>query len=223
MASSTRITDEMRQRRRQAASLWLRGVPQSHIAQQLGVSAKTIARDLQATRREWVETRVTDWEQAREIELHKLDALEREAWEAWDRSQRPAETNKVSGSGTDLTEKRRGEKISHNRTGDPRYLDVVVRCIDRRCALLGISTLPGTSAPVLVQTAELRQALLMDDDFIEYCRHRACHGHPGNFGLLPAPAAVGNVSAPGVAGPGADQSIAGPLQPADCGNAAAAR
>lgn len=223
MAATVSQTDQRRLRRQQAASLWLRGVPQTQIATQLGVSSQTIARDLRVIRQEWVQTRVTDWEMAREIELRKLDALEREAWEAWDRSQRHAETNKVSGSGADLGEKRRGEKISHSRTGDAKYLDVVARCIDRRCALLGINSLPGTNAPIVVQTAEIRQALLMDDNFIEYCRHRACHGYTGHVGLLSASSPLGDVSAPGPAGPGADGPVAGALPPPDRGDAPATR
>ena len=187
----------------------LRGVTRADMALRLKVGTATISRDLKAVRKEWLESRVRDFDQAREIELRKLDNLEREAWEAWSRSQRPVETNKVSGGGLDLTEKRRGEKISRSRSGDAKYLDVIARCIDKRCEILGISALPRGDTTIIVQTTEIRQALLMDDNFLEYCRHRACHGDAGHVRLLDLSAPLGDVSAPGPAGQGADGPVSG--------------
>ena len=209
MLSRTKHRDVMRLRRVEVAALSVRGVTHADMAAQLKVGTATISRDLKAIRKEWLESRVRDFDQAREIELRKLDNLEREAWEAWSRSQRPIETSKVSGGGLDLSEKRRGEKTSRSQTGDARYLDVVARCIDKRCEILGILQLPRGDTTVVVQSAEIRQALLMDDKFLEYCRYRACHGDAGDVCLLNPPAPLVDVSASGLAGSGSDGPVAG--------------
>ncbi len=209
MAQKSEKRDAMRLRRAEVATLSLRGVTYAEMAVRLQVGRTTISSDLRAIRKEWLESRVRDFDQAREMELRKLDNLEREAWEAWSRSQRPTETNKVSGGGLDLTERRRGEKISQSRTGDAKYLDVVARCIDKRCEILGICTLPRGDTTVIVQTTEIRQALLMDDNFLEYCRHRACHGDAGHVRLLDLPAPLVDVSSLAAAGPGADGLVPG--------------
>ncbi len=130
--------DQRRVRRGEVANLHLRGVTQVEIAARLDISPSTVFKDLKAIRQEWLDSRVRDFDLAREIELRKLDALEREAWEAWSRSQRPVETNKVSGGGLDLAEKRRGEKSSRTRTGEAKYLEMIARCIDRRCQILSL-------------------------------------------------------------------------------------
>jgi hypothetical protein len=201
--------DEMRLRRVEVAALWLRGVQQAQIAGRLKVSAVTVARDLRALRKEWHTTRVRDFEQSQEQELRKLDLLEREAWEAWDRSLRPVETNKVSGAGSDLSENRRGEKSSRSSHGAARYLEIIARCIDKRCEILGLRVVQPAHSTVVVQTTDIRQALLMNDDFLEYCRDRACHGDAGDLRLLDSPRTLEDVPASGPVGSGASGPGAG--------------
>ena len=120
------------------SQLALQGWTQAAIAEELGVSQPTVAADLKAVHRQWKESVVQDLELARAIELAKLDRIEREAWDAWQRSQRPAETAVVSGQAEDR-QMRRSVKHQH---GDPRFLEVVHKSIAQKRALLGLDVSP---------------------------------------------------------------------------------
>ena len=77
-------------------------------------------------------------DEAREIELQKLGRLERETWAAWERSQKPVQSAVISGHG-DRKNERRSMKNQH---GDPRFLEIVLKCIAQRRGLLGLDGSP---------------------------------------------------------------------------------
>ena len=89
-------TAQIARRRQQVAELYVKGWFQTAIAEELGVSQTTVCHDLKAIRKQWRESSIRDFDAARERELCKLDLLEREAWAAWQRSQEPAESTKVT-------------------------------------------------------------------------------------------------------------------------------
>jgi hypothetical protein len=130
------------ERRRDVADLYLQGWTQMEIAARLGVAQATISEDLSEVRRQWRESAMHDFELARQMELRKLDRLEREAWAAWERSQKPAQSAVISGA-AGLEQTRKSVKHQH---GDPRFLDLVSKCIGHRRALLGLDIPIPTSA-----------------------------------------------------------------------------
>jgi hypothetical protein len=196
-------------RRVEVAARFLRGEPQARIAERLNVSVSTIKRDLQAIRKEWLAARVRDYALAQETELRKLDYLESEAWEAWQRSQQPIETSKISGAGEALSESRRGERSTRSQFGAAKFLEIIARCIDRRCAILRIPAPALAGPPIVVESMEIRQELLMNDEFLEYCRHRASLGDAGRLCLVDSTRPLADVPALEVAGPSADGPGAG--------------
>jgi hypothetical protein len=75
------------------------------------------------------------------VELEKTLALEAEAWAAWERSQLDEETHRVSkavvsemGKVVPIEE----QFTTKGQSGDPRFLAMIDKCIDRRCKLLGL-------------------------------------------------------------------------------------
>jgi predicted transcriptional regulator len=92
-------TTQIAQRRQQVAELYTKGWFQTAIARELSISQPTVCQDLQAIRKQWRESAIRDFDAARELELQKLDRVEREAWAAWERSQQPAQSVVVSGDG----------------------------------------------------------------------------------------------------------------------------
>ena len=130
------------QRRQQLADLYVKGSTQSQIALQLGVAQSTVSADLKAIRREWRDSRIRDFDEAVAIELRKLDNLEREAWSAWERTQQPAESTKVTQDGSG----KKAEKTVKQQQGNPRFLEQVHRCIVGRRTLLGLDA-PTRIAP----------------------------------------------------------------------------
>lgn len=130
-------------RRRQVVELYLQGTAQGAIAEQLGISQSTVSDDLKAVRKLWRESSIRDFDELRSMELEKIDLIEREAWAAWKRSQKPAQSATVTGEGA--AERRR--KSMKNQVGDPRFLILISQCIGQRRSLLGLDVLPA-AAPI---------------------------------------------------------------------------
>lgn len=124
--------------RRRIAGLYLEGKLQADIAEVVGISQSTVSNDLRAIQREWLESSLVDFNEAKAREIAKIDKLEREYWAAWRRSCEDAEieTSKSAVAG----DKKRAEatKTTKGQSGDPRFLSGVQWCIERRCKLLGI-------------------------------------------------------------------------------------
>jgi Putative ATPase subunit of terminase (gpP-like) len=128
-------------RRQQAADLYLKGWTQTAIAEHLGVRQKTVCTDLQVVRGEWRGSMIRDFDLLREEELKKLAVLEQEAWAAWERSQKPAQEARVKDG-----DQSKATKTMKTRTGDPRFLEVILRCNVSRRLLLGLDA-PVKVAP----------------------------------------------------------------------------
>lgn len=136
------------QRRQIVAERYLRGQTQWTIAQSLEVDQGQISRDIKWLQEQWLEQALEDTEKRLAREIKKLDTLEREAWEAWQRSQQPA-TRKRRKTQQD-SEDEDGEGLVEEvedtiyRDGDPRFLELVAKAIDRRLDILGIKKSPAT-------------------------------------------------------------------------------
>ena len=122
------------ERRKNVAVRYLRGQTQWEIARAFEVTQKTISLDLKAIQAEWLAQAVLDRGEWTARELARIDEVERQAWNAWTKSQENTEI---------LRDKRRGdksetEKVSKGQAGDPRFLEVVIKCVAKRCELLGL-------------------------------------------------------------------------------------
>ena len=157
MASNTRNKRQIEENRAEIASLYLRQLPLETIAEKIGIERTIVRDDLTVIRKRWQDSAVRDLDAAKDRELVKVDNLEREYWDAWQRSKESRET-----SLTETTDHpgpvptgdapadtpvivRRGSKVSLRRestTGEAVYLHGVAWCIERRCKLLGLDKLP---------------------------------------------------------------------------------
>jgi hypothetical protein len=158
MPATARRKFAQARRRQQVAELYLKGWSQPAIAQELNVAQSTVNSDIRAVEQEWIASGVRDFDLARELELQKLKMLERESWDAWKRSQKPAQSATVTGEGTGNNTR----KNIKNQVGDPRFLDQINRCIAQRRTLLGLDA-PLQVADVTViaeETPEERRARL---------------------------------------------------------------
>jgi predicted transcriptional regulator len=133
---------QIQHRRQQVAEKYLQGWIQAEIARHLSVSQATVSSDLKAIRREWRDSRIRDFDEAVNLELQKLQLLEREAWQGWQRSQEPVESTRVVQSEGG----KKAEKTVRRQNGDPRFLELVNRASVGRRALLGLDA-PTLIAP----------------------------------------------------------------------------
>lgn len=121
----------------ETSRLYLEGKTQAEIARQLGVSVVCIHRDLKKLGKRWMDKADASFDARKAEELAKLDRLERTSWEAWQRSCQ----NKVAkghkdkkGVGGCIEDWEREEE----RDGDPRFLEVVYKCVLKRMEVLGL-------------------------------------------------------------------------------------
>src|SRR5574341_1962026 len=120
--------------KRKIASLYLRGFTQIEIAKYIKVNQSTVSRDIKKLIDEWRTERIYDINEAKARELAKIDELELVYWEAWRRSQEDAVTHTEGSTATgeiDTTQ-------TKGQAGDPRFLDGVLKCIQKRCEILGV-------------------------------------------------------------------------------------
>jgi len=121
--------------RRRTADLYLQGWLQTAIAEEIKTSQATVSRDLKALQKDWLKSALRDFDKAKSQELAKVDRLEREYWDAWQRSCEDAETLVKDGTPEKVEKLKRTSK---GQAGDPRFLQGVQWCIEKRCKILGI-------------------------------------------------------------------------------------
>lgn len=135
-------------RRESVANMYLQGKSQRVIADVLDVSLGTINGDLKYLRQLWQQNASTNIDEIISRELAKLDNLEAQAWDSYQKSLVTIE--KAQGRRkSPPTKKDQPPRESESsfvkqfeNAGDPRFLSIVENCIDRRCRILGIDA-PG--------------------------------------------------------------------------------
>jgi hypothetical protein len=140
-------------RRQRVADAYLRGLSQAKIAQAENVNQGQISRDLAVIREAWLASAVMAMDARKAQELAKIDRLETIAWDAWEQSCKSAEIyhtgvdkGRVNKDGKPLPERQKSWKTIKGQFGDPRFLERVAWCINKRCELLGLDP-PKKLAP----------------------------------------------------------------------------
>jgi hypothetical protein len=167
---SYRSQTKAQARREQVAVLYCQGRYQTEIARQLGVTQQQISLDLQILRQKWLASALRDFDAAKAQELQKLDVLEREAWEAWERSKAPREVTLTEQIETEALPLPNGtlrpprpvtRKASVRREagyGDVRFLDQIQKCIQHRSLLLGLVSTTDALSQATTGLASLLEA-----------------------------------------------------------------
>ena len=135
------------------AKLTLMGKTQQEIVEHLAanrpyrVSRPQISYDMAEVRKEWMKDSVSALDQKKAMELARISTVEAEAWSAWEKSKRD-KVRKVSGkvvttgAAKDGTAKEQSvesaQVIEEGSTGDPRYMEVILRCAQQRARILGL-------------------------------------------------------------------------------------
>lgn len=135
MPGKRRSKSQLTRDKRKIADLYLQGWLQVDIADELGISQQTVSNDLARLQSDWLASALVDFNEAKAAELAKVDRLEREYWRAWERSCEDAEQTTQEGTPARVD---KIKKTSKGQAGDPRFLQGVQWCIERRCKILGI-------------------------------------------------------------------------------------
>ena len=129
---------EIQDRRRIVAERYLRGQTQWQIARSLEVTQSTISDDIKAIRKEWRDAYLKDYEQLKDRELAKIDLMEREYLEAWERSKKERQYSRTRKRVARTGNADEAEVRKEQRDGNPKFMDGTLRCVEMRCRLLGM-------------------------------------------------------------------------------------
>lgn len=137
---------QQRMRRFQVESLWLQGWSVAAIVAELREPERTIRNDVKFIHRKWRRDGLRPFDHHKARELARLNEVEREAWKAWRRSIGVNEkrTKSTKAKGDANTGKMSNPEVGNSTVetdspGVPRFLQLVLSCIDRRCRLLRLS------------------------------------------------------------------------------------
>ena len=124
------------ERRAKISKMYLSGMAQFEISNETDISQQQISSDLKVLRKEWINSALIDFNEARSKELAKIDNLEIEYWDAWKKSKEDYEKSKRKYQDKQLKELNKEDVIM---TGDPRFLEGVRWCITKRCEIFGFN------------------------------------------------------------------------------------
>ena len=146
MAANKRTPVQIEKDRAEIASMYLRGMTQVAIAEDLDMTQQMVSYDLQRIQKAWQESALVDINEAKSRELARIDELERTYWAEWEASKEDRESSITKA--VELAPVKQGEAPKpkrheatirkEERLGDPAYLRGVQWCIERRCAIVGI-------------------------------------------------------------------------------------
>jgi hypothetical protein len=137
------------------AKLYVRGTPQVEIGRQLGISQGQVSIDLKRLLKKWEETRFNDIDRYKHEQLLRINLIEEEMLEAWERSKTKGKrTVTLSKSGEigkaldpvtgkevrDETEKywRAGSQEEEPVSGNMEYMNGYIWCQQERAKILGL-------------------------------------------------------------------------------------
>jgi transposase len=136
--------DAVAHRRAIVAKLFLQGMWQSDIAKHVNVTQQQVSSDIQFLRKQWRTTAIDDYKAKQDEELAKINLLEQEYYEAWNKSKTQFKARSIKGRELEGSEGQSAKQIiekqerTEDRVGDPRYLQGIQWCIEQRCKILGI-------------------------------------------------------------------------------------
>ena len=138
MAATKRTQIQIDKDRLEIARLYLKGIIQADIAARLGMTRQMVGYDLKAIQAQWLQSSLVAFDQRISIELAKIDNLEIEYWEAWERSKQVKESSSAKVIQSKDGERNEASSIQEQMLGNPAFLLGIQWCIDRRLRLFGL-------------------------------------------------------------------------------------
>jgi hypothetical protein len=158
------------------ADMYLQGKTQNEMAAAIGKSTDTVGRDLVEIKRRWVAYTTLAFDEHVAQELARIDAVERQAWDAWYTSGKPSveihQQDSTSGTGKRAQRRRLQRNVQKQRTPDARFLTIIGDCIDRRVKILGLNApeqiqariIRGEAEPANVRRLEMYRSAIGDPE-----------------------------------------------------------
>jgi hypothetical protein len=129
---------EIAKRRELVSRLYLQGKSQLAISEIVSVAPKTVFNDLKALRERWLENAAVNFSERQSRELAKIDLIEQECWDQWDRSKKDREIHSAEKEDGLNGQKTKSGLKREGQTADTSYIDKIQWCINKRCQILGL-------------------------------------------------------------------------------------
>lgn len=148
MAPTPQKQKQIAERQAQISKMYLEGKTQNEISLICHCAIGTVNRDLKIINARWLADATTNLAERKARELAKLDNLEGQAWISFFESK--LTTERGQGQRKKPPQKK-GDKIYETTStfskeiesaGDPRFMNIIADCIERRCRILGVDA-PG--------------------------------------------------------------------------------
>ena len=138
------------------ARLYVQGYSQTYISHWLSenrdytLSQQIVGADIQVVLQEWRDQYLPDIDGMKAVELARIDALIQEAWAGWFASknnkevtetERTEQSAKIAMKGSvpkPIYEETKSKLKEETRDGDYKFLEMINKCIARRCKILGL-------------------------------------------------------------------------------------
>lgn len=121
----------------QAIRLYCEGFTQYDIAQELGITQQQVSADIAVVRRRWAKASLEHMDRIKSMLLAKIDDVEHKATLGWEKSLGDKTTRIHETVESEHGSVKRGKRIE-NRDGNPKFLDIMLKCIAQRANILGI-------------------------------------------------------------------------------------
>ncbi len=163
--------DQRRERIEAVVKLYLKGKSVLDISKLRGVPRQAIYHDLRVARKIWRKRNDQAAESLIAEEVAKIDRMESELWEQWELSKQDA-TELTIERGADKKIAKRSKKTK-GQTAEARYLELALKCVDKRCRLLKIGeyateetgAMVGMLVEVVVENPEEVAAIMNYRDY----------------------------------------------------------
>jgi len=125
------------------AQMWLRCMTQAEIAEQklpsgAKLTQQMVSVEVRAIEREWKTHTITDFDQAKRREYEKMNQVERDAWQGWERSKADLKAKRAKISKSDGESKDEAATETKNQVGEVRFLEVLIKASESRRKLYGL-------------------------------------------------------------------------------------
>lgn len=146
--SIRRTKGEMEEDKRYLALWYVQGYSQREMCQMISqvrgreYGSGVISGTLKKIREAWIEEYMPPYAEMQAKELARLDKMERELWDAWERSKRDAEAETVEEShesGKDgVYDRNKTVRDRAGRDGDPKFIEQILKVVDKRAKIVGL-------------------------------------------------------------------------------------
>ena len=146
---------EKEERFNQIAKMYVKGVTQVDMVRTLGISQGQVSNDLKLVLRKWEEDRTHDIDRYKNEQLTRINAIEEEMWQAWEKSKtaKKVVVNKSkAGEWFDAIDPATGKAVKQQfdkywragtteeepTGGDMQYMNGIMWCVQERAKIMGL-------------------------------------------------------------------------------------